>query len=181
MDFLTLVASMSIFLVAVAWQANNRLRNKIYCTFRRVNKTKIEKFVKMESRFVIFDGGKYDVIPSKITFIWWNKGLIHQLFPQWVASLDYSWYSRFPHDPNKLEVTAETPSIRRALNKQEWVESYYKGAKPSSATKQSGIVQFLPWISIGLVVLVGFFLYTNIQGIGQQLSILENNLNALTR
>jgi hypothetical protein len=75
MDFLTLIAIMAIVLVVAAWYANSNKRNKIYCTFRRVNKTKIEKFVKMNSRFVIFDGGKYDILTNRITFIWWDKGL----------------------------------------------------------------------------------------------------------
>ncbi|KKK62783.1 hypothetical protein LCGC14_3000860, partial [marine sediment metagenome] len=113
---------------------------------------------------------------------WWDKGLIHQMFPQWVASLDYSHYSRWPHDPNKMEITAETPETRKALNKQEWVQSYYEGAKPSAASsKQTMIAQYAPFAAIILVVLVGFFLYTNMQSIQQHLSVLENTLNAITR
>lgn len=181
MDFLTLIAIMAIIGVFMAWYANSSKRNKIYCTFRRVNKTKIEKFARMSSRYVIFDGGKYDIIPSRISFVWWNKGLINQLFPQWVATLDYSWFSRFPHDPNKMEVTAETPKTRKALNKEEWVESYYKGAKPSAANKQNIIAQYLPWVAIGLVVIVAFYFHTKMSGFGAQLDAVINNLNAITR
>ena len=181
MEFITLIAIMAIILVVMAWSANTNKRNKIYCTIRRVNKTKIEKFVKMTSRFVIFDGGKYDIIPSRITFIWWNKGLIHQLFPQWVASLDFTWSSRWPHDPNKLHVTAETPRTRNALNKEEWVESYYKGAKPSSKIQKNMIEQYLPWIALIGVGLVGAYLYTTMQGMAMDLADLRNTINTLTR
>jgi hypothetical protein len=41
--------------------------------------------------------------------------------------------------------------------------------------------QYLPWIAVGLVVLVGFFLFTNIQGIQQQMAIMQNTLNAITK
>jgi hypothetical protein len=80
-----------------------------------------------------------------------------------------------------MQVTAETPRTRKALNKEEWVESYYKGAKPSTATKQTMIGQYLPWIAIGLVVLVGFYLYTNMQGFAMEIADIRNSLNAITR
>jgi hypothetical protein len=136
----------------------------------------------MQRRFVIFDDGKYDIIPSRITFEWYTSGFVHWLFPQWVATLDYSYSSRFPHDPNELQVTAETPATRKALNKEEWVESYYKGAKPSTPSKKSAVfVQYLPWVAIVLVVIVAFYLYNNMQGLANQMSIMQNTLNTITR
>lgn len=182
MTIWTLLAIMAIFLLLMAWWANNSKRNKILCTFRRVNKTKIVKFVKMQSRYVIFDGGKYDIIPSRITFQWYTAGLIHMLFPQWVATLDYSWNSRFPHDPNNLDITAETPETRKALNKEEWVKSYYLGAKPNTGkTKQGMIMSWLPWIAIILVVLVAFYFNNKMTEFGGILDNVVEKINAVSR
>lgn len=183
MSIQTFITAMAGFILVMAWYANTSKRNKILCTFRRVNKTKIVKFVKMSSRYVIFDNGKYDIIPSRITFQWYTGGIIHMLFPQWVATLDYSYSSRFPHDPNNLAITSETPAVRKALNKEEWVESYYKGAKPSStSSKKIGLLtQYLPWIAIVLVLLVAVFVYNNVANMNTHLSILENNLRAITK
>jgi len=131
---------------------------------------------------VIFDGGKYDIISNRITFQWFTQGIVHMIFPQLVATLDFSYNSRFPHDPNNLQITAETPATRKALNKEEWVESYYKGAKPSSANKKQALfAQYLPWVAIVLVVIVAFYLYTNIQGLANQMSIMQNTLNVITK
>lgn len=179
MDFVMLIAIMSLMAVGAAWHANNRLRNKIYCVFRRTNKTKIERFVKMTSRYVIFDNKKYDIIPSCITFIWWDKGLIHQLFPQHVASLDFTHDSRFPLDPNTLKPVIISPEVRNAMNKEEWTKSYAKGFTPPTTKKQSMLNQYLPWITIGLVVLMGFYFFTTQQGLTQHLAALENALNAI--
>ena len=178
----TLVMVMAIAVLVMAWYANTSKRNKILCTFRRINKTKIVRFIKMDSRYVIFDGGKYDIIPSRITFQWYTGGLIHMLFPQWVATLDFSWNSRFPHDPNNLKITSETPATRKALNKEEWVESYFKGANPNTAkTKQSMITQYLPYIAVLLVVIVAVWMYTNMQALSNHIAIVENSLKAIAK
>lgn len=172
---------MLVILVVIAWYANTSKRNKILCTFRRVNKTKIKKWVKMSGRYVIFDKGKYDVIPSRITFEWYSAGLVHWLFPQWVATLDYSYNSRFPHDPNNMAINAETPATRKALNKEEWVESYYKGAKPSQDKRQGMLQQYLPYVAILLVVAVAFIGYNWITKINYHISDISNTLNTLVK
>ena len=179
MDFMVAVAILAIMMVGIAWHANNRLRNKIYCSYRRVNKTKLERFTKMISRYVVFDNKKYDIIPSCITFIWWDKGLIHQLFPQWVASLDFTHDSRYPLDPNTLKPVIISPEVRNAMNKEEWVKSYAKGFTPPTSKKQSMLNQYLPWIAIGLVVIVAFYFNTKMSGFGAQLDAVVNSLNAI--
>ena len=182
MSIQTFVMLMALMILGMAWYANTSKRNKILCRFRRVNKTMVAKFVKMQNRYVIFDGGKYDIKPSRIVFQWYQSGLIHMIFPQWVATLDYTYSSRFPHDPNNMNITSETPATRKALNKEEWVESYYKGAKPSApGKKQSLITQYLPWISILLVVMIGFYLYNNMQVMVNDMNIMKNMLNTITK
>ncbi len=186
MTFSTLIMVTAIALIVMAWYANTSKRDKILCTFRRVNKTKIVKWVKMKNKFVIFDDGKYDIIPSRITFQWYTGGLIHMLFPQWVATLDYSYTSRFPHDPNNMAITAESPETRKALNKQEWVTSYYRGAEPKAGkTKVSLIEKYLPWVAIVLVVVVAFYLYNSQQTMAHKIATdvgeLTNRINAITK
>ena len=181
MDFSTILALMAIMMVGMAWYANSSKRDKIYCSFRRINKTKVVKFVKMRSRYVIFDGARYDIVPSCITFEWFDKGLIGQMFPQYVATLDFCHYSRFPLDPNTLKPVVISPEVRQAMNKEEWVKSYAKGFVPPTTKKQSLIQQYLPFASIVLVILVGFYLYMNMQILSQQYADLANALRAITK
>lgn len=173
---------MAVFIVIMAWYANSSKRDKIYCRFKRVNRTQIAKFVKMQSRYVVFDKKKYDVIPSCIVFEWWDKGLIHMMFPQWVASLDFTWANQFPHDPKTLKPVVISPEVRHAMNKEEWAKSYFKSSQPKAAKQSMGMLQqYLPWIAIMAVVLVGFYLYSNMQSLNQHIAVIENTLRAITK
>ena len=94
--------------------------------------------------------------------------------------MDFSWFSRWPHDPDTMTVTMDDPAIRDAFNKQEWVESYFKGAKPSTSTKKQDMLsKYLPWIAVAAVVLVGFWLYQNMAHLSQNMAALQNQLNAI--
>ena len=88
-----------------------------------------------------------------------------------MASLTYSHNSRFPHDPNNLDYNAETPEVRNAINKEEWVLSYYKGAKPSQgkASKLGFLQQWLPLIALIGVVIVFFYFNSKMTGFGHVL------------
>lgn len=176
--FVMLTAALIGFM---AWYANASKRDKILCTFRRVNKTQIRKFVKMTSRYVLFDKHRYDIVPSCCTQLWYQSGMIHMIFPQWVQTLDFTHESRLPLDPNTLKPVIISPEVRAAMNKEEWVKSYAKGFQPPNSKKQSMLQGYLPWVAIILVVLVGFWLYNNMSGLSQQVAILQNSFNALAK
>ena len=165
----------------MAWWANWSKRNKIYCTFIRINKTTVHKFIKMESRYVVNDGRKYDIVTKCIVFDWWDKGLTHMLFPQWVATLVFDYNNRFPHDPETGDPVIITPEVRQAMNKEEWVKSYAKGFTPPSSKKETALQQYLPWITIGVVALIGFYMYTNFQAYDQALTIITEKIQSIGR
>ena len=181
MDFQTFLLVMAVVVVGMAWYSNSSKRNKIYCSFTRVNKTSIHKFIKMSSRYVVFDGKRYDIIPSCVIFDWWDKGLVHMLFPQWVATLDYGFNSRYPIDKTTGKPAIISPEVRNAMNKEEWVKSYARGFTPPSAKKQTTIQQYLPWVAILLVVMMGMYFYTNMQALSLGLTDIANKLNAIAR
>lgn len=181
MNYQTLILIMAMVVVGMAWYANSSKRNKIYCSFTRVNKTSVHKFVKMVSRYVVFDGKRYDVVTSCIKFDWWDKGLVHMLFPQWVAALDFTYASRWPIDPATGKPAIISPEVRSAMNKEEWVKSYAKGFTPPSAKKQTAIQQYLPYVAILLFVMMAVYFYTNIQALGASLAEVVNRLNAIAK
>ncbi len=175
-----LVVIMAIIVVLMAWYANSSKKNKIYCQFTRVNKTEVHRFVKMTSRYVIFDGRKYDIIPHCVKWLWWDKG-IGMFFPQTVAKMDFVWNNRFPVDPNTGEPTIISPEVREKMDKEEWVKSYAKGFAPPSNKKGTAMQQYLPYVTILLIVVVAVYVYTNMQAIGQHLAIIDNTLRAITK
>lgn len=181
MDFQTFILLMAVVVVGMAWWANLSKRNKIYCSFTRVNKTSIHKFVKMTSRYVVFDRKRYNIIPSCVKFDWWDKGLVHMVFPQWVATLDYTYANQWPIDPATGKPVILSPEVRHVMNKEEWFKSYNKSLSPPSAIRQTAIQQYLPWVAIGVVALMGVYFYTNMQAFGMSLADIANKVNSLAR
>lgn len=181
MTYQTMLLIMAMLVVGMAWYSNSSKRNKIYCSFTRVNKTSIHKFVKMADRYVVFDGKRYDIIPSCVIFDWWDKGLVHMMFPQWVATMSYTYSSRFPIDPTTGKPSIISPEVRNAMNKEEWVKSYARGFTPPSAKKQTFIQNYLPWFAIGVVVLLGIYVYMNNQAFNKALIDIINKVNSIAR
>ena len=181
----TLLVIVAFMIGGMAWYANNSKRNQILCTFNRVNKTQVIKFVKMQSRYIVFDNCKYDIVPDRIVFRWFNSGMVHMLFPQFVPCLTFSHISRFPLDPNTNTYNAESPEVRGALNKEEWVKSYYKGAVPQNKGMKTGlqgmIMQWLPIIAI--VACVGLFVYFNgkLSDMGSTMDAIVGKLNSIMK
>lgn len=181
MSIQTFVLLMAMILVVMAWWANTSKRNKIYCSFTRVNKTSINRFVKMTSRYVVFDGKRYDIVPRCVKFNWWDKGLVNWVFPQWVASLDFTYANRWPIDPETGRHAVISPEVRNAMNKEEWVKSYAKGFTPPTSRKLSFFQQYLPYITIGIVMLMGVYFYMNINNLNMNMQDVINQFNAIAR
>ena len=176
-----MILFMALIVVAMAWWANASKRNKIYCSFTRVNKTSIHKFVRMSSRYVVFDNQRYDIVPSCIVFDWWTNGIIHMLFPQWVATLDFTYSSRWPIDKLTGKPAVISPEVRKNMNKEEWVKSYARGFTPPAAKKQTAIQQWLPYVAIIAVALVAVYMFVNIQAIQKDLVNLYNAINSIAK
>ena len=161
-----------LLVVGMAAYSAIRLRNKIYCSFRRINKTKIDKFVPMHSRYVIFDGGKYKIDPKRITLLWYNRG-IHQFFPQWVPSLDYSWYADVPHNPDDFTDTWDTPEARNAASSEEDWKGFNRGMQTQIGKKGGSFEQYKTIIIIVAVVAVVYFIYSQGQAANARMDMLE--------
>lgn len=181
MDFQTLILIMAMVVVGMAWWANYSKRNKIYCSFTDVDKTMIRKFVKITSRYVVFNGKRYDIISNCVKSLLWDQGLVGMMFPQRVPAMDFTYASRWPIDPTTGKPAIISGEVRNAMNKEEWVKSYAKGFTPPSQKKQTLVQQFLPWVTIGLVLMMGAYFYTNIQTLGFSLAEIANKLNSMAR
>lgn len=177
----TMIAVMAVILLFLAWYNNSSKRNKIYCSFTRRNRTKIHKWVKMTDRFIMFEKGKYHIIPTCIVLEWWDKGLLGMIFPQNVATMDFTHGSAYPIDPNTLRPVVLSPEAMGAMNKEEWAKSYFKNFSQQPTKKQSMLQQYLPYIAIILVVLVGFYLYSNMQAISANMIQMQNAIKSITK
>ena len=152
------VVLLAVLVIGMAYYSQASLRNKIFCTFRRPNKTIIEKFVPLHSKFVIFDGGKFIVDPTCISLRWHNRG-INAFFPTWVPSLDYRWDSDRPLDPADFQTSWATPEARQALGQEENIKALDRAVQQVAGKKESSFQRLIPWITLGALIIVLYLVY----------------------
>ena len=133
-------------------------RGKVLCLFRRPNRTVIEKKVKLNSRYVTFQGGKYQINPKRIDLMWYTRGFIHSLFPMFIPFLEFKWDSEQAVDPTTFQNTWDTPEARAASREEESYKNLNRSFS-SVSKKQSFIEKWLPWIAIGITLVVGYMVY----------------------
>ena len=154
---LVLIVMMFVF-VGYAWYSANSAKKRILCVFHRANKTRVEKQIAMTDKKVIFDGGQDAVNIKRIELVWYDKG-IAALFPGFRPSLTFKWDSEQPVDPATYRNTWDTPEARQAASSERSWVGFNRGMDATAGKKVSGIMQYLPWIAIAGVVIVGFFVY----------------------
>ncbi len=156
-----LIVVFVLLFVGYVWYSINNLKNKCLCIFRRKNKQRIKKLVPLKDNKLTFEGFEYDIDPRCAGLEW---VIVMGIFGTWVIAYDFSWYHRFPHDPNDFENVWDTPDLRKSINLQDRMKAYARGQSQAlSGKKPSTFQQYLPWIAIFAVVIVGVMLYNTNQ------------------
>jgi preprotein translocase subunit SecG len=145
------------------------VRNKIWCTFRRVDRTKINKWAKNGQGRIEFDGGWYEVEPARVTL-----ALKWEPLPTWVRTLDFRHDSSRALDPDTFD-NQYTPEARKQLDKTDDIRALEQGnqqALSARGGKQGLLERYMPFIVVIGFVVIGFFLYNLMQhqnqlGVGQ--------------
>lgn len=179
MDFQTFFFALIVILLVAAVYSTQGKKNKLLVHYTRRDRTEFDKWVKLTDNYVILDNKKFDVLPNKITSMWHTKG-INWLFPTRVNYIKFSWYSRFPHDPDNYNITVIDPAVRNAINKSETFLSYARSFQPQTK-KKAGLTQYLPMITLILVIAVAAYFYVNMDELGRQMFNLQQSFNAITK
>lgn len=174
-----------IFLLLVVY-ANYSARIKshqIYCTFRRRDRTKLEKWAKDTQGVIMFDKGWYDVEPQSTVLKLFTGG-IHSLFPIWIRCLDYRFDSPKPLN-DKFE-NVYTPEQREQLSIADDVRQFGEGNAQalSGKVKQGLLERLMPIIVIGGFAIVGFLIYRmqqNVDMLGNGQNVIESMLGQLLK
>lgn len=182
MDAATLILMLVVLFFAYMMYSGNKLQKQILCLFRYDNKTQVEKFVSFKEEYVIFDKRKYDVVTKYIQLRKWNRG-IHMFFPILVPSLDYTSKSRWPLNPDNFETEIDNPATRKKIDRAEDYRAFGEGVNSQVEGKKKAWERYLPWIAVGLTIVVAVFLYTQISGMADymntQFQNITNTINAL--
>ncbi len=181
LDIQTMMLIILMFIVGYAAYSANKLKSQIWCSFRRADKTKIEKWAKavdIYRREIKFDGGWYNIKIRRVTLMLWTKG-IHSLIPIWVRSLDFRYDSNMPIDPDTGDAGYDDPLERRALDKSDDLAALMETQSKSlgSAKKKSALESYMPIIVILGFLISGYMIY-NLQGkvdmLGQAINVLQS-------
>lgn len=152
-----------ILVVAGMYQAR-RMKNFVFCTYTSRSKQTYDKLVKEQSSHVIFDGKKFNILPSCGKSRQYNKGL-SSLFPTKITAYDYVWNSQNPIDPNTGQPAMLSPEVEKILD-QEGALKDYAGSQQAGLTgrgRTGGLDKWMPYIMIGLVIAIVYSIYMSYQ------------------
>ncbi len=169
---------LAIVVLVVTVFSMGRMGNKALVIYRRSNRQRIEEFVPIGAERLMFEGMELELLPQRATLQWYNKGILGMLkLGVWVVAYDFSWNSKFPHDPNNFENVSVTPAIAKLYNRQSGMRAFAAGVQSQMGQKQSKIKELLPWIAILAVGVVGFMVYQQ----GQHISFLDNMMRSFVK
>lgn len=180
MDIGTFAMLVIVVAFAIGVYSTHKKRSQIYCLFTGKDKTEEQKWVTIRDDCVIFRNHKYDIYTPYITGFWLTKG-IHMLFPTRVNCLKYAWYSRFPQNPNTGKYELIDPSVRKVIDKQEWMKSYASHMSPKETKKTSTLMRWLPLVAVVVVVIGAFYLYQNQQSMMGVINSMQQQINAIVK
>lgn len=166
-----------ILLLAGAYSTHKKL-HQIFCFFEGEDGTKEFKWMTDKDGWVIFRGRKYKIMTERLSTFVVRSG-INYIFPTKASYLSFTWESAWPRDPRNHNRTVIDPKVRKNIDLSSLVESFFKTSSPAIKGKQGFLVQWLPIIAIGLVVILGFWTYSNFTGIAKTLAIIQNQMNAI--
>lgn len=162
------------FLFFIFYYSQTKFKNKMLCTFIRPNRTKIEKWVPLYSKYVIFDRGKYgighyDCNPNCIILMWYARGF-NRFFPILVPTLEFKWDTQNPLNPKTFESTWASPEQRNAAWEEHQHIAFAKAAAAQAGRKSRFPEWFFPLITLGVVLIVMWLVWglnARIEGLEQ--------------
>ena len=144
--------------------ATNSIKGKLLVTFHRQNLTKVEKWCSIKQRHVHFgkgEGGKgyYQVNPEHIELMQFNRGIVFKIFPQMVPSIEFGWDSPDSINPRRNQESWHTPELRAAAWQEYSAQAFAKGTATQVGKKERFPNWFFPALSLGVIVIVLYFVY----------------------
>jgi len=172
------------FVIFVFYYSQQKFKNKMLCTFIRPNRQKIEAWVPLQSKYVVFDRGKYGVghyivDPNCVTMMWYARGF-NKFFPILIPTLEFKWDTPNPLNPKTFESTWHTPEAREAAWEEHEHIAFAKAAA-SAAGRRSRIPEWLfPLIITALVLITLYIVWQGLAGLDRRLFDLEQQIKLLS-
>jgi hypothetical protein len=182
-DMTTMFLVVAFVVIFYASYSAHKLKDQIWCTFRRRDKTRIEKWGKVKYGRIEFDGGWYYLNTKRTTIKMVTSG-IHQIMPIWVRCLDFRFDSNQPLDPDNFNADYDNPNDRKALDKSEDLTALMVSqANSLGGNKKQGLLEkIFPIIVIAGFCILGYFVYSTMQktdAVGYGMNVIQTQLEQI--
>ena len=161
--------------------SQKKFDNKMLCYFIRPNKTRFKKFVPIFYTHVEYDRGKYGKEWYKINWKYVTHerytGGVNKLFPVWIPTFEFYWNNPNPVDPDTGQASWHTPEVEAAGYQGHGYTAFARAAIQQSGVKQSKVMQFIPIIILGILLIVCFVGYQYLGSLNEQLGIIQQQIN----
>ena len=115
-------------------------------------------------------------MPDRHFLLWWDRG-IHQFFGTWVITYEFSFDSKYPHDPKNFKDNVVSPAVAKVLNNESRMASFAKGVNNQGAgVKKQGMMEKYGIYIVALVILVIVYMVFKQGG---QITALTKSVNTL--
>ncbi len=167
------------FAILMVWFTLAKLKNRALCRYHRASKQIIEKAVKIDDNHVIFDGLEFTIVPGRASLQWYDKGLLGWFrLGTWVVSYDFSRNSKYPHDPNQFSYNGMPPALAKLFNRESAMAAFARGVQKQTGIKQGKFEKWLPWIAILLILVIAFYLNSQLGNLNAHMAAVENTVRA---
>ena len=173
-----------VFLFGIAlYLSQQKLRNKMLCTFVRSNKTKIEAWVPIDSTQVVWDKGRsgyarYYINPDDIIMQWYARG-INRFFPVLIPTLEFRWNSPFTVNQMTGETTWLTPEALNASWEEHQHKAYAQATQQATGKKGRFPDWLVPVATVGLLLIVLYIVWQGMAGLDLRMFNLEQQLKLI--
>ena len=174
-----------IFTLGIFIHSQTKFKNKMLCYFLRPNKTRIKKFAPLGARHVRFDKTKFVEqglykIDTKCIILEWYTGGVNKIFPVLVPTLDFEWRSPNPRDPSTGDIQWKSPEVEAAgYQGQSYVGLARAFAAQGSGAKRNKLIEMIPLITLGLVVIGLIVGYQFLESLNLQMGAVQQQINLL--
>jgi len=148
-------AMLLIVFVMYGVYSTTKKQKQVLIIFHRRTGQIIERFATVNDKTVDVDGFRFTIMPDRHFLFLWDRG-IHSFFKTWVITYEFSFDSKYPHDPKNFKDNVISPSVSKVLNNEARMGSFAKGVnnQGSGVKKQGMFEKYLPYIMILVVVIL---------------------------
>ena len=137
----------------------------------------------MYATHVVFDRGKYGVeryrINPQCVIMEYYTGGVNRLFPTLIPTYDFEWWNPNPRDPTTGKISWHTPEVEQAAYQGQSYTGLARAMNQQAGIKKNKIMELVPLIVLGVVIIIGFVVYTGMAGLQVQLAGMQEQINLL--